>query len=620
AAPTAPAQSGSTATGARGGPGRGSGSGGRGGSGVGGPKGFSGVGGRGSGFKSGRGGGLGGPGGPGGPSGSGGPGTGVDGPNGSGTVDAVRRGPFRDRGGPRDRDRDARGTRPPLRARDMAGRHAGRGMSGAPRDSNGPAGACANGDAGNSGDAVAGASNGTGAGAGAGPGAGVLRKNLARSPPPPPPAKTVGFNAASLEDFPAPSGASGTASAAPAVAAPPKGKLWAEVVKRDVKPAAVALAAVAEADATDAADGGDAAAANADAEAAAAAAAAAAVDIVAEETDDANDGEVDLETAELALPSGMVDDDSETEAARAAAVAVAAVTEDDWAPEGGDGGLGADGSGGVAVTGAGVLAPNGIYGYPPQGGDGMAGGASGFGYQQTLYNGGFGAWGAGGGVDGSSGYGGGSWNQLQQQQQQQQQGPFMMQQYQAQPGLQQPNQGQMALSMPFVSPVFPVNPLAFDTEPAAASFFVVKTVDESGVRRSFETSSWAINESGGSRKMDAAWHKSRSQDGSSGRSPVYLFVSTNSTNCFCGIAEMVGPVEFKVSERRREECAGSASFPIRWVFVKNVPNRLLKQITLPNCDNRPLTGTRDAQEVALQQGREVLRIFASAAPSPSLLD
>ena len=54
--------------------------------------------------------------------------------------------------------------------------------------------------------------------------------------------------------------------------------------------------------------------------------------------------------------------------------------------------------------------------------------------------------------------------------------------------------------------------------------------------------------------------------------------------------------------------------------MKDVPNSQLRHIILENNENKPVTFTRDTQEVGLKQGLEVLNIFKSYSEKSSLFD
>lgn len=44
---------------------------------------------------------------------------------------------------------------------------------------------------------------------------------------------------------------------------------------------------------------------------------------------------------------------------------------------------------------------------------------------------------------------------------------------------------------------------------------------------------------------------------------------------------------------------------VRWIYVKDVPNVQLRHIRLENNDNKPVTNSRDAQEVPHARGLQV---------------
>lgn len=60
---------------------------------------------------------------------------------------------------------------------------------------------------------------------------------------------------------------------------------------------------------------------------------------------------------------------------------------------------------------------------------------------------------------------------------------------------------------------------------------------------------------------------------------------------------MVGPVDFDNSLEYWQQDKWSGCFPVKWHIVKDVPNSLLRHITLENNENKPVTNSRDIQEV-----------------------
>ena len=63
----------------------------------------------------------------------------------------------------------------------------------------------------------------------------------------------------------------------------------------------------------------------------------------------------------------------------------------------------------------------------------------------------------------------------------------------------------------------------------------------------------------------------------------------------------------------------TGTFLLKWTFIKDIPNNQFRHIVLANNENKPVTNSRDTQEVMLDQGREMLRIFHSYKSKTSIL-
>jgi len=101
---------------------------------------------------------------------------------------------------------------------------------------------------------------------------------------------------------------------------------------------------------------------------------------------------------------------------------------------------------------------------------------------------------------------------------------------------------------------------------------------------------------------------------------VYLFFSVNASGQFCGMAQMESEVNFDAQFSAWAQSKWKGQFKVRWLFVKDIPNNALRHIILANNDNKPVTNSRDTQEIPYQQGCELVRIFAEYEPRTSLLD
>lgn len=157
------------------------------------------------------------------------------------------------------------------------------------------------------------------------------------------------------------------------------------------------------------------------------------------------------------------------------------------------------------------------------------------------------------------------------------------------------------------------NPIEFNTSPKAARFFVIKSYSEDDIHRSIKYNIWCSTEHG-NRRLDSAYFKG------DGQVPVYLFFSVNGSGHFCGMAEMESRVDYnrKTGVWTQEKWRGC--FHVKWIYVKDVPNSLLRNIKLENNDNKPVTNSRDTQEIPYDKGIQVLKVFHTYNHSSSILD
>ncbi|KAG6529122.1 YTH domain-containing protein ECT4-like isoform X1 [Zingiber officinale] len=156
----------------------------------------------------------------------------------------------------------------------------------------------------------------------------------------------------------------------------------------------------------------------------------------------------------------------------------------------------------------------------------------------------------------------------------------------------------------------------FVTEYKDARFFIIKSYTEDNVHKSIKYGVWAST-SNGNRKLDSAYHEAKKKEDPC---PVFLFFSVNASAQFCGIAEMIGPVDFEKSVDYWQQDKWNGQFPVKWHMVKDVPNNMFRHIILENNDNKPVTNSRDTQEVILEQGLEMLNIFKKHDYEVSVLD
>jgi len=161
------------------------------------------------------------------------------------------------------------------------------------------------------------------------------------------------------------------------------------------------------------------------------------------------------------------------------------------------------------------------------------------------------------------------------------------------------------------------NPRYFDLSPVNAKFFVVKSYSEDDIRQSIKHKIWCSTEYG-NKRLDTAFRETE------GFGPVFLFFSVNGSGHFCGMAQMLNGVDYQASAGvwaspwNQDKWKGQ--FKVKWIYVKDVPNWQLKHIRLENNNHKPITNSRDTQEVPPEKGVQVLRIIHRYKHSTSYAD
>ncbi|KAF3519213.1 hypothetical protein DY000_02064306, partial [Brassica cretica] len=161
---------------------------------------------------------------------------------------------------------------------------------------------------------------------------------------------------------------------------------------------------------------------------------------------------------------------------------------------------------------------------------------------------------------------------------------------------------------------------SFETTYEEAMFFVIKSYSEDDIHKSIKYNVWSSTLSG-NKKLDSAFQESQKKVAEKGGTcPVFLFFSVNASGQFCGVAEMTGRVDYEKSMDFWQQDKWTGYFPVKWHIIKDVPNPQLRHIILENNENKPVTNSRDTQELRLPQGSEVLNIFKSYAAKTSIID
>ncbi|CAK8542825.1 unnamed protein product [Lathyrus sativus] len=149
-----------------------------------------------------------------------------------------------------------------------------------------------------------------------------------------------------------------------------------------------------------------------------------------------------------------------------------------------------------------------------------------------------------------------------------------------------------------------------------AKFYVIKSYSEDDVHKSIKYNVWASTPNG-NKKLDAAYQEAKEKPGGC---PIFLLFSVNTSGQFVGLAEMTGPVDFDKTVEYWQQDRWTGCFNVKWHVIKDIPNGLLRHITLENNEDKPVTNSRDTQEVKFDKGIQIVKIFKEHSSKTSILD
>lgn len=157
------------------------------------------------------------------------------------------------------------------------------------------------------------------------------------------------------------------------------------------------------------------------------------------------------------------------------------------------------------------------------------------------------------------------------------------------------------------------NPKDFTINTKGARYFIIKSYSEDDIHRSIKYSIWCSTEHG-NKRLDTAFKERE------GKGPVYLLYSVNGSGHFCGIAQMMSMVDYNQSAGVWAQDKWKGKIEVKWIYVKDVPNSQLRHIRLENNENKPVTNSRDTQEVPPEKGKQVLKIIHNYKATTSIFD
>lgn len=160
----------------------------------------------------------------------------------------------------------------------------------------------------------------------------------------------------------------------------------------------------------------------------------------------------------------------------------------------------------------------------------------------------------------------------------------------------------------------------FPVDYVNAKFFVIKSYSEDDVHKSVKYNVWSSTPNG-NKKLNSAYEEAQKISvGDSKGCPIFLFFSVNASGQFCGVAEMTGHVDFHKDMDFWQQDKWSGSFPVKWHIIKDVPNPHFRHIILENNEHKPVTNSRDTQEIKYKKGLEMLKVFKNYVSKTSIFD
>lgn len=109
----------------------------------------------------------------------------------------------------------------------------------------------------------------------------------------------------------------------------------------------------------------------------------------------------------------------------------------------------------------------------------------------------------------------------------------------------------------------------------------------------------------GNKRLDNAMKKCSS---------VFLFFLVNESGKFSGVCRMKGAVNFEESANVWLNSKFKGYFPIEWLLVKDIPHKYFHHLKVTNNNDKPVTYSRDTQEIPYAVAIDFIEIFANFQP------
>lgn len=150
-----------------------------------------------------------------------------------------------------------------------------------------------------------------------------------------------------------------------------------------------------------------------------------------------------------------------------------------------------------------------------------------------------------------------------------------------------------------------------------SQFFVIKSFSEEDVHKAIKYKVWSSTKTG-NQTLNNAYNLTKEKGGE-----VYLFYSCNGSGRFVGVAKMTSPLDEKNSFMYwTQDSKWAGLFDIDWIFIKDTPFKAFKNIDILMKDGqvKPVTYSRDTQEIPFAEGKKMLAIIDKYINSNTILE
>ena len=150
-----------------------------------------------------------------------------------------------------------------------------------------------------------------------------------------------------------------------------------------------------------------------------------------------------------------------------------------------------------------------------------------------------------------------------------------------------------------------------------SKFFVIKSFSEEDVHKSIKYGVWSSSKNG-NLTLSNAFTSSHEKGGE-----VYLFFSCNGSGRYVGVARMKTTCDLNKSfELWTQDGKWMGLFDVEWIFIKDVPFKEFKNIiiTMKDGEVKPVSNSRDTQEIPFEQGKIMIDIIDKYQNSNTILE